>query len=207
MDGNEGATSKWDGGGDSWSDWKGFSRIGTSTTSPVLDSISAGNQEIQVAQRVFHTNTKTRTKEIRLQALLNLSLDFGFGGMMRSTRAPGGDEGCDGDGGDGRKKADGIEYERLGRCERGPSGMEGGGDLSDHDFARCSELESELRRLWNGGYSLAGVDGGVRGRLQNRTRSNLRETYASEFIRRTVGGRQRTRHDLLVATAHHYYYY
>lgn len=62
---------------------------------------------------------------------------------------------------------------------------EGGGDLSDHDFAGCSELESELRRLWNGGYSLAGVDGGVRGRLLSRTRSNLRETYASEFIRRT----------------------
>lgn len=118
MDGNEGATSKWDGGGDSCSGEKGFSRLGTSTTSPVLDSISAGNQEIQVAQRVFHTNTNTRTKEIRLgQALLSLSLDFGFGGMMRSTRAPGGDEGCDGDGGDGGKKADGIEYERLGRCE------------------------------------------------------------------------------------------
>lgn len=112
---------------------------------------------------------------------------------MRSTRAPGGDEGCDGDGGDGGKKAEGLEYERLGRCRGGPSGREGGGDLSDHVFARCSELESELRRLWNGGYSLAGVDGGVRGRLQNRT-SNLRETYASEFIRRTVGGRQRTRH-------------
>lgn len=49
MDGNEGTTSNWDDGGDSWSDWKGFSRIETSTTSPVLDSISAGNQEIQVA--------------------------------------------------------------------------------------------------------------------------------------------------------------
>lgn len=153
----------------------------TLVTPLVLDSISAGSREIQVAQRVFHTNTKTRTMEIRLQALLNLSLNFGVGGMMRSTGAPGGDEGCDGDGG---KKVDGMEYERLGRCVRGPSGGDGGRDLSDHVFARFSELESELRRPRNGGHPLTGVDGGVRGELQNRM-SNLRETYASEFIGQT----------------------
>lgn len=104
---------------------------------------------------------------------------------MRSAGAPDGDEGCDGDWGEGGKKAEGMEYERLGRGSEGPSGGDGDGerDLSDHVFVRLSELESELRRLcqWNGGHSLAGVDGGVRGELESRT-SNLRETYASEFI-------------------------
>lgn len=95
-------------GEDSSLTWSDFSWVDTPTmASLAFPSISRDVEEVQDVHKAFHASTKTRTRNIRLQALLSLSL--ACGGVAGSTGRGGGE------GKGGGKNPDGEEYERLGR--------------------------------------------------------------------------------------------
>jgi hypothetical protein len=112
-DGSDGCVS---GSNTSVTSVNGFSGPSLISLSFPLMSISAGVHCAHVAQRVFQTRTKARTRKSRLKALLTLNLD------LERMAASAGGTGGNGRSNDMGKNPEGEEYERFGREGRCMSG-------------------------------------------------------------------------------------